>query len=177
MEGYSPMNPERPENQLDLGDSAGPRGRVQITNHFAFLRLIVMNITLLIGLCFFLLAVVLAARTHFWLAKAQFTEGEIVEMIKVRAKKGYTYKPRVRYTSMDGYVRDFVRSYSSSPPDFTVGEKVAVAYDPQSQEARIVTFGQRFGFAWVLAWIGFSLATLSVGFAIGRQIVPRIYLH
>jgi hypothetical protein len=171
------MNSERPDNKLDFGDPAGPQGRVQITNNFAFLKLIGMNITLLIGLGFLLLAAVLAARTHFWLAKAQFTDGEVIQMIAVRGQKSTTYKPRVRYTTMDGQVRDFVRGYSSSPPDFTIGEKVAVAYDPQSQEARIVTFGQRFGFAWILGWIGFSLATLSIGFSIGRQIVPRIYLH
>jgi hypothetical protein len=136
-----------------------------------------MNTTLIIGAVFLFVATILALRTHLWLSTAQFTEGEVVEMIATRSKKSMTYKPRVRYTTMDGERHEFVRGYSTSPPDFTVGEKVVVGYHAQSGEGRIVAFGQRFGVAWILAWIGLSLATLSIGFTLGRQIVPQIYLH
>jgi hypothetical protein len=162
---------------MNLYDPALTPGPVRCTSNVKFFKLIGMNTTLLIGVGFILVAALLALRTHLWLAKAQFTEGEVVQMIATRSKKSMVYKPRVRYTTMDGQQREFVRGYSSSPPDFTVGEKVIVGHNPQTGEGRIVAFGQRFGLAWVLAWFGISLATLSIGFAIGRQIVPRIYLH
>ena len=170
------MNPEMPPDPLRPGARALPPGVLVSSSQIQFIKLLGMNTTLLIGAGFIFVATLLALRTHLWLAKAQFTNGEVVQMIPVRGNKSTTYKPRVRYTTMDGVQREFVRGYSSSPPDFTVGEKVVVAHHPETGEGRIVAFGQRFGVAWILAWIGLSLATLSLGFVIGRQLVPRIYL-
>lgn len=171
------MNPEQPNTPLSFHNSGPPPGPVQVSSNFTFFKLIRMNTILLIGMGFFLAAAFFACLAHLWLSKAQFTNGEIVEMIAVRGTKSTTYKPRVRYTTMDGQEREFVRSYSSSPPEFKTGEKVTVGHNPETGEGRIVTFGQRFGLAWILAWIGLSLTTLSIGFTIGRQIIPRIYLH
>ena len=121
---------------------------------------------------------VLAAREHAWLRAAQMTEGKVVEMVRSRSSKGRgTYAPRVRFADQRGATHEFVRGYSSSPPDFVVGEKITVAYDPVSFQGRIVTFGQRFGFAAILAVLGGALFALAAAFIMGRQFVPQIYLR
>ena len=65
-----------------------------------------------------------------------------MRLIPSRGSTGKTtYKPRVEFSGRDGIVHSFARDFSSSPADFTVGEKVTVAYD-SNYEGRIVTFGQ-----------------------------------
>src|SRR5207302_1912420 len=77
-----------------------------------------------IGGLLVMVASMLALREHLWLRNAQVTEGTVAELIAVRGSKGTTYKPRVRYIAQDGNVHEFVRRFSSSPPGFSVGEKV-----------------------------------------------------
>lgn len=48
------------------------------------------------------------------------------------------------------------------------GERVAVAYDPATAEARILTFGQRFGFAAIIASVGVALVCMAACFIAGR---------
>ena len=136
-----------------------------------------LNIFLIIGVCLIGIAGALAAKEHRWLCAAQVTEGRVTEMIATRGSKGKaSYKPRVEFTGMDGARHTFVRSYSTSPPEFTVGEKVAVAYDA-AYSGRILTFGQRFGFALILGAIGLMLATIGGGWKMGRHFVPRVYFQ
>ena len=135
------------------------------------------NIAAIIGAVLLVIAGLLASREHRWLRAAQFTEGKVVESIATRGSKGKrTYKPRVEFTGRDGVVHSFVRSYSSSPADFSVGEKVTVAYDAK-YEGRIVTFGQRFGFVVMFGALGLALLAASAACIVGRQWVPRIYLE
>ena len=129
-----------------------------------------------IGGLLVMVASMLALREHLWLRNAQVTEGTVAELIAVRGSKGTTYKPRVSYTAQDGNVHEFVRRFSSSPPGFSVGEKVPVAYDARSYEGRILTFGQRFGLSVILAAVGMCLVATSAAFVVGKQLVPRIYM-
>ena len=134
------------------------------------------NIAAIIGISLLVVSGYFASREHSWLRSAEFAEGKVVELIPTRGAKGKTtYKPRVEFTGRDGVVHSFTRGFSSSPPDFTVGEKVTVAYD-SNFEGRIVTFGQRFGVALFLGALGIAILTVSAGMIAGRQFVPRIYL-
>ena len=132
--------------------------------------------TLCVGLSLVAVALVFALCEHFWLRNAQFSEGTIIELIASRSSNSTSYRPRVRFTSADGVAHEFTRAYSSRPVGFVVGQQVTVAYDAQSYEGRIVTFGQRFGFAAVLASIGFALIVMATCFLLGGSLVPGIYL-
>ena len=123
------------------------------------------------------IAGLLATREHRWLCAAQVTEGRVIELIASRGSKGRaTYKPRVEFTATNGSKHTFVRSYSTSPPEFSVGDKVAVAYDA-AFSGRILTFGQRFGFPLVLGAVGLMMVVIVGGWIVGRQYVPRIYFQ
>ena len=133
-------------------------------------------ITACIGLAFIALAAFLAAREHHWLRSSRVVDGKIIELISSRGSKGKTlFTPRVGYRAADGSQRDFKRSYSSSPADFSVGESVVVAYDSHTYDARILTFGQRFGAAAIIAAIGLAITSMAGFFIVGRTMVPRIY--
>jgi hypothetical protein len=135
------------------------------------------NTTLWIGFGLVGIGAVLTLREHLWLNHAQIVHGTVVEMIATRGSKGgMSYKPRVQFTAKDGS-NEFLRSYSSSPPGFVVGERIAVAYDPVSYEGRILSFGQRFGLAAILVAVGCAAIIMAMTFITGRQVVPRIYIH
>ena len=137
----------------------------------------ISHIFLAIGLTIVGSAGWIAMREHQWLCSAQVTEGKVIESIPSRGSKGkMTYKPRVEFTARDGLKHSFVRSYSSRPADFSVGDKVAVAYDA-AYAGRIVTFGQRFGFPLILGAVGLMLSVVAGGYIVGSQYVPRIYLQ
>jgi hypothetical protein len=133
-------------------------------------------ITLIIGCCLLSLAVFLAIREHLWLKGASIADGTVIELIASRGSKGgTTYRPRVSYKTRDGREATFTRGYASSPPGFRVGEKVAVAYHPEDEKARILTFGQRFGFALILGIAGGALVFGTIGYKLGNKVVLAIY--
>lgn len=133
-------------------------------------------IFLIIGCCLLALAIFMAVREHVWIKSANITDGTVVEMIASRGNKGgMTYRPRVSYKTFEGREETFTRGYSSSPPGFHVGETIAVAYQANNYEARILTFGQRFGFSLILGILGCSLTFGLLAFKIGNKVVPRIY--
>jgi hypothetical protein len=135
------------------------------------------NTTLWIGVGLIAVGAVLALREHLWLRNAQVAPGLVTELITFRGSKGRTYKPRVRFTALDGSTHEFVRSYSSSSPGFAVGERVMIAYEARSYEGRILTFSQRYGFAAIIVIMGLTPMIMAVIFITGTKIVPRIYVH
>jgi hypothetical protein len=135
-----------------------------------------LTVLSVIGAALITLGAVLATREHAWLQKAKVGRGSVVELVlkhAVKAKPVHT--PRIRYTAQDGSIHDFVSTDRSRPASFSVGENVRVAYDPQTFESRILTFGQRFGAAAVFCIVGLSLILIKVTFTYGDRLMPRIY--
>ena len=136
------------------------------------------SITLGIGIVLVTVGVFLGIREHYWLRGATVVPGRVIGLIESQDNKGtLSYAPQVQYTSKDGAQRQFDGNTFSHPPQFQVGEPVTVAYDSDSYEGRILTFGQRFGLAVALAVVGLGCVTMALAFMVGNQIVPRIYLN
>jgi hypothetical protein len=136
-----------------------------------------MTIVFIIGTALLAIALLMAFFEHSWLKRANITDGTVVELVRTRGSKGgYTYAPRVTYTAEDGSRHTFKRGYSSSPPGFKVGDQVAVAYQPATEKARILTFGQRYGFASIVGIVGAALLTWTLVHRLGNHLVPGIYL-
>jgi hypothetical protein len=134
--------------------------------------------TAILGLTLMAASGFLATREHLWLKSASVTDGKVVELIRTRGSKGRSsYRPRVSFVAQNGTTHDFVRGYSSNPPGCRVGDPVLVAYDPRTYEGRILTSGQRFGLTAALGAVGLASTVLAVVFMVGRELVPRIYLH
>jgi hypothetical protein len=84
----------------------------------------------LLGTVFFLVG---AGLGLFNYSKAKrttvFIQGEVIEL-KGGRKGGY--HPVVSYTPEDGITRTYESSYNSNPPQYAVGDKVPMYYDPAS---------------------------------------------
>ena len=99
-------------------------------------------------------------------------------MIASRGAKGGTnYTPRVRFTAHDGSTHEFLGSSSSGATRYFVGQNMLVAYNANSYEGRVLTFGQRFGFPSFVIVFGLAVILLATTFRVGRECVPRIYLE
>jgi hypothetical protein len=118
----------------------------------------------------------LAFKEHRWLSRSQVAKGTVIELVSRYDSDGSTYRPRVQFKARDGSEHEFLRSYGSSPAGFTEGESVLVAYDASTYEGRILTFGQRFGFATVLIILGLATMTTSWCFVLGGRLLVRVYL-
>jgi len=69
------------------------------------------------------------------------TSATVIELIPVSDDDGVTYKPRFRFKDVNGKIRNFVSSTSSSPPMYKQGQKVKIVYDIDAPEkAKIFTY-------------------------------------
>ena len=113
-------------------------------------------------------AIFLAVREYRWIQRADVREGVVVELVERRDSDGPTYAPHVRFETRHGSVREFTSDIRSGRPAFRVGDPVSVAHELSSEDARILTFGQRFGVASILASLGVGMLFLTACFVWGN---------
>jgi hypothetical protein len=136
------------------------------------------RITIAVGSALILTAITLSIREHVWISRAGIAEGRVVGMAHSRSVKGKSGRaPTVSYRRADGSEHTFTRSYFTANPAYDTGERVIVAYDERSGEARIVRFGERFGAAAVLGAVGITLLSLGGSFFAGNKRVVRFYVR
>jgi hypothetical protein len=108
-----------------------------------------------------------------FLASAERTEGRVVALNERTSSgsRSIVWYPTVEYT-VDGRVYSIDSSFASSPPAYSVGEHVQVAYDPADPpDARIVSFGTNYLPATLFGGLGVVFAPLgTVLFVMGRRI-------
>lgn len=82
----------------------------------------------LLGIVFFLVGAGLGLFNYYKAKRTTvFVQGEVIELRKGR-KRGF--HPVVSYTPKDGTMRTYESSYNSTPPQYAVGDKVPLYYDP-----------------------------------------------
>jgi hypothetical protein len=117
-----------------------------------------------LGLVFIAISIAILLNTRSFLAKAQSAPGTVVDLIQIRGDDGYTYKPRVRFTSPDGAEIEFVTSYSQSPAPYDVGESVEVLFTPGNpHDARIRGFGGLWALPSIFGFMGVIFAGIGGG--------------
>jgi hypothetical protein len=97
----------------------------------------------LVGIIFSVVGVSLLAgggyagqSTYSFLGRVQSAPGRVVELMRSGSSRdGTTYSPVVEYEGPDSRTIRFTGSVASSPPSYTVGERVTVLYDPTMPEA------------------------------------------
>ncbi len=110
--------------------------------------------------------------TQGFLNEAMITEGEVIELQGSRSSKGNsTYRPVVRFKDSAGTEHQFTSSFSSSPPSFSPGEWVQVAYDEADPtKAQIKEFLP----LWLGPIIFWFIGSIFFSIGLGFIIVPRL---
>jgi hypothetical protein len=93
-------------------------------------------IFLLFGLLFFGIGSSLTLRQRSLEKQGLETRGVVVDLQE--SSDGGTYAPVVRFKTSNGQNVEFVTSYFSSPPGYTVGQAVTVVYSPEKPEEAVI---------------------------------------
>ena len=90
---------------------------------------------------------------------AERATGVVVELRPVREEHGQVgYAPVFHFTSGDSKSIEVKSDLSSSPPEYTVGQRVTVLYDPKTPESAFI---DSFWDVWGLPTVVVSLSALS----------------
>ena len=115
-----------------------------------------------IGLGMLVGSFLLYQNTASFLTNAIKAEGVVVNLVASRSSDSTTYRPTVRFKTIEGSMVEFTSSTGSNPASYSRGEKVTVLYLPQQpDEARIDSFFSLWGGATIVGGLG------SVFFLIG----------
>ena len=128
-------------------------------------------IALCVGLVLILTGTTMARREHRWIKNAEFALGKVIQLV-------YRYKsvkPQVRFRARNGSIHEFESSNSSPLIRYSLGKDITVAYDAKSYEARILSFGEQFGFPTIIVVVGCAATMMALAFMAGKQLVPKMY--
>jgi hypothetical protein len=114
-----------------------------------------------------------ANRTRHFLARAVPATGTVVRLDRVTTKDhGDSYRPVFEYADAQGRMHTIYSSGSSSPPEYQVGDKIPVLYDPSDpSDARIRGLFWLWGVSLIFGFIG--VGTLGMGIAAKFGLIRR----
>jgi hypothetical protein len=118
---------------------------------------------------FLLTSLILWYRAKRFVDRSHKAKGVVIKVRKIPFENRETYSPVVRFTTSDGRALSFTDPVSRYPPEFEVGEKAEVLYDPQDpHKARAVkNLSDLFFVAKMFGTAG--AAVLAVGFVLGTS--------
>jgi len=118
-----------------------------------------------VGSLMLFIALLLWNNSRSFLARAQATTGEVVELREVRDSDGgsSTWKPVVHF-AVEGRDVTFAASFSSRPAPYDVGDRVPVLYLPGNpDEARIKSFSSLWLGVVILGGMGLVFSAIGGG--------------
>ena len=129
---------------------------------------------LIFGLCFGLASLGLLAGAAWSYVKSQRTlqsrvptNGTVVEIAQRPGNRGYIYCPVVEFTAPSGETIRFTSEFGSRPAGHTVGQVVAVRYDPADpQKAEVESDMSTWLGPLVFGVMGLIACCLSVAFIV-----------
>ncbi|MCP1315815.1 MULTISPECIES: DUF3592 domain-containing protein [unclassified Halomonas] len=119
---------------------------------------------ILVGAALLVLAVSLFQQSRAFHAKADSTEGRVVELVESRSQDSTTYRPVVTFTTDDGTRVQFTSREGSNPPRYAPGERVEVLFDPDNpRNARLDGLFDTIGAWMIVGGIGAVFLAGAVG--------------
>jgi len=96
------------------------------------------SLFILFGLLFFAIGSGLTYRQRSLEKQGIEAPGVVVDLQENYDSDGSTYTPIVQFKTVEGQSVQFLSTYSSSPPDYDVGEPVIVVYVPAQPEKAVI---------------------------------------
>jgi hypothetical protein len=108
-----------------------------------------------LSLALLILGIAFAVRAVAFLHRAVRTQATITELIETKGQHGTMYAPVFVFSDPEGKTRKVVSSVSSFPPVGTVGDKIAILYDPENPKRTAEnTFFSVWGISAILGGCG-----------------------
>jgi Protein of unknown function (DUF3592) len=122
-----------------------------------------------VGPLFVFLALAFVIHTEIFLHESIATEGTITALMPKQdgSDASVTYAPMFTFTAKDRQSYTVTSNASANPPEFKVGEKIRVLYEPDRPDgARIDSFWQLWSLAMIFGIVG--TVTTGAGYLILR---------
>lgn len=116
---------------------------------------------LALGVVLFYFSYVQFSKTQELINTGVKTKAEVVDLIPVRGKKGYTYKPVYQYTDRTGKETSFISDVATRPAPHEIGEYVNIIYAPDSDFRKVVSYWGLYRYTILL--LCFSLPLMIIG--------------
>jgi len=130
-------------------------------------------IILIISTCLLFFAVKTGISTYSWVSNAEPIEGTVIELVRSsRGNRSSACAPRFAYHHA-GKDRQFTSTQFSHPPSFEVSEKVKIVINAKTNEERIASLGQLYGFPLVLGLLAVVMGISVVIFMNGNRVLSR----
>lgn len=112
-------------------------------------------------------------RTKRFLARARETHGTVVALEESRSTSGNgtAYYPVIHYQTHEGSQHEVTATVGGNPPDFQVGDSVAVLYDPENPETMRLDASLHIWFPSILLGVFGVIFTL-MGYGMMNSIDP-----
>lgn len=131
----------------------------------------IRSIFLLVGLALLAGAAFWAVTTRSFIARAEVAPGRVVAL---EHSSRDAYYPVVDFVTPKGQKIEIRSSFGSSPPAYSVGEKVEVLYLPdQPEKAKIRGIFALWGGALILGGVGFIFTAVGGGMALFSYLRAR----
>ena len=132
-------------------------------------------ILFVIAIPLFVVSLSMAAYQHWSIKSGKITDGTVVENVARSSSGSGKFSPKIGFKTRQGAEVHFMTSFSSNPPSYNVGDRVKVVYQGAGEDARILSFGLRFGLSWALMGGAIALLILSIGFRYGDRMINSLY--
>jgi len=137
--------------------------------------MLVYYILLPIGLLLIVVSLGIGTYQHLSITRGTVTEGTIIGNVPRARGNNPRYSPKIEFHTKQDKDVVFMPTFSSNPPAYNQGDKVKVVYTDDGEDARILSFGLRFGLAWALMGAGIALVIVAFGFKYGDAFVNHLY--
>ena len=122
-----------------------------MSKEFKFIRLLFGGI----GLLFSLLSGAFGFKTQQFIARSRPVAGEVIEMRQGRGSDSPSRSVAVVQFNWEGATQTLVTQVESSPPAYSLGQKVIVRVDPASpDDARVESWLENYFLVTVFGFIG-----------------------
>jgi hypothetical protein len=126
-----------------------------------------------IGTGLIVLGGIIATWQYRGLVGKEVAQGRVTELEPGRSsgkRHGTVYRTIGEFSDSSGQLHVYRASFSSNPPDHQIGDSIRISFDRNHPaDCRLLSFGYRFGIAWVLMVVGISLLAIHFGFVLGNQ--------
>ena len=93
------------------------------------------------------------------------TTAKVVEMIPVSGDNGYTYKPVFEFYDKSGELQTFKSNVSSSPPAYTVDQKIKIIFNANDiSEVKVVSYWGLYRATIILLTIAMPFLIIGAGY-------------
>ena len=135
----------------------------------------VSSVLFLVAVPLIVVSLGLAVYQHWSIKQGTITSGTVIENVPRGKTATSKYSPKIKFTTKSGNEIHFMTTFSSNPPTYNVGDHVAVVYQGDGQDARILSFAIRYGLAWALMGAAIALIILAIGFKYGDRLMSSLY--